>query len=87
MTAPNPLSDLTAPQVAAFERVAVGMEPMAAQRTIAALLKRGMIQKIGMKRLGTDRFGPIEIPVYEVPIRLHMAWCAWCAENVEEPPR
>lgn len=39
-----------------------------------------------MKSLGRDALGPIQVVVYEVPLPVHMQWCEWCAENVEEEP-
>ncbi len=28
-------------------------------------------------------FGPIRVPVYEVPIAVHYQWCQWCSEQFD----
>jgi hypothetical protein len=51
------------------------------RRTVAALLSRGLIVKIGEEVVYRDRFGVVTAPVYEMPIVEHIRWCAWCAEH------
>jgi hypothetical protein len=67
-----------------FERIAVGQSPLASQRSIAMLLKRGLIEQVRVRRIGRDPLGAIEIPEYEVPLPIHMQWCKWCDENVTD---
>lgn len=68
-----------------FEALAVGAPPPRySPKSIAALIKRGLIEQTGERTLGHDAFGLVKVPVYEVPIHAHMQWCAWCAENVSD---
>lgn len=64
---------------------ATNQPPAASPRTLAALERDGLIVKLGKRELGRDRFGPIAVPVYEVPLVLHMQWCAWAAEQPDSP--
>ena len=54
--------------------------PMTA-RTRDAMLRKGLIHKVGERELGRDRFGAISLPVYEMPIPIHMVWCKAVAEE------
>ena len=70
-------------QRAALDAIGCGdNSPIMAPRTRAALLKAGLIQKCGEKVVGRDRFGAIAIPEYEMPIPVHMQWCAAVAADV-----
>jgi hypothetical protein len=79
----HPCAGMTNAQRAAFEAVAAGMEPRAASRTIRALLDCGVLT-CKERVVGRDIFGAIRVPVYELPLSVHMQWCEWCAENVKE---
>ncbi|PZR77345.1 MAG: hypothetical protein DI537_43320 [Stutzerimonas stutzeri] len=56
--------------------------PMTA-RTRDAMLRKGLIHKVGERELGRDRFGVVALPIYEMPIPIHMQWCS--AVAAEEP--
>jgi len=47
-------------------------------QTVASLVKRGLIEKVGQKRGIETRWR------YLMPIPVHLAWCAWCAKNCAE---
>lgn len=68
----------------AFEAIASGALPHCSHVTISALLKAGLIEKIGNRTIGRDVFGMIRVPVYEVPLLVHAQWCQWCSENVSD---
>lgn len=70
-------------QITAFEAIATGQEPPPRQRTINALLNSGLIELAGMRKIGEDRFGAIELPEYQVPIPIHIQWCRWAAETID----
>ena len=67
--------------VNAFERIGAGQSPRCARSVTQWLLKNGLIVFLHEKTVSND---PIKIPVYEVPLAIHMQWCKWCSENVPE---
>lgn len=69
----------TSAHVKAFEQIAIGQTPRCLSVTLEWLLNHDFIEKRPDKIVGRDRFGPIGIPQYEVPIWAHMAWCEWAA--------
>lgn len=77
----HPCRGMSATAVQTFEMIAISEHPVLRRKTIKALLARGLIVQIGMRQLGRDRFGAIEIPEYAVPIDVHMQWCQHCAEQ------
>lgn len=73
------------PQRRMFEAVATGEGcPAGAASTRRALVAKGLIAQVGTRLIGRPPF-QVELPVFEVPLLIHMQWCEWCAENVEEP--
>ena len=75
--------NLTKAQNEAFERIACSMEPACSGRTITALLDAGLILE-SRRTIGRDALGPIQICEYSVPIPIHMEWCEWCLEQLDE---
>jgi hypothetical protein len=49
--------------------------PTASRTTIRSLLNAGLIVCCGDKIVGADRFGAVKIPMYEMPLHVHIAWC------------
>lgn len=45
------------------------------RRTVQALIGRGLVTE------STRQIGLVTITEYSVPINVHAAWCAWCAES------
>lgn len=84
MAARHPCEGLSRAQREAFEAIAVNQPPAASQRTLDALLRRGLIVK-GEDQTQRDALGFYKIPTYYVPLPIHRAWCEWCSENVELP--
>ena len=80
----HPCSGRSPAQVEIFEAIATGQTPPLRPRSLAALVRDGLVEKVGMKTLGHDALGAIEVAIYEVPLPVHMQWCQWCAENVAE---
>jgi hypothetical protein len=80
-TVRHPCAGRSKSAVEVFEAIAIGQDPPQRLNTIKALLKAGLIIKIGSKEVGSDMFGPIRVPVYGIPIDTHSQWCKWCAEN------
>lgn len=77
----HPCAGMTPAQKRDFEFIAVGQRPLGGKSTINALLAKGLIQEDRPELLGRDRFGPIEIPRWYVPLPIHMDWCEWCAQQ------
>lgn len=76
----HPCRGMSATARDAFEALCVGQQPRMARRTVAALLDRGLIQKAGDRTFGSG-WSAVKVPVYEVPVPVHMAWCEWCAKQ------
>lgn len=53
-------------------------------RTVRRLLDRGLL--IEHKRPVSSPFGTMVVSEYEVPLRVHVAWCAHCAGHCETLP-
>lgn len=77
----HPCKGLSAAAIAAFEQIAIGQPPTATTRTLRMLRRRELIAFAGMKVVGRDRFGAIELPEYFVPIPVHYQWCTWASEQ------
>lgn len=80
----NPCAGLTKAQRAAFERLTVGDNGHIPSRAREALIAKGLVVQTGERSLGTILGRPVMTAVFEVPTSVHMQWCAWCAENVED---
>lgn len=79
----HPCKGMTKAQREAFEMIAVNQHPRAGQKTIDALLTRGVIRRGADEVLGRDAFGVIKVPSYHVPYPTHAQWCEWCSEQPE----
>lgn len=77
-----PATGCTPAQRRAFEALCVGLSAPMAQRTIQALLSRGLIMQLGTKTYGTG-WSAVTVPVYDVPLHAHRAWCEWCSTQTE----
>lgn len=80
----NPCAGLTKAQRTAFEGLAIGDDSYIPSRVRDVLIAKGLIVQIGERSLGTILGRPVMTAVFEVPTAVHMQWCAWCAENVED---
>lgn len=83
---PYPIKGLTKSQKEVFEQVASGNNNLAyfhRPKAVAKLLAIGAITKIGEEKIGQG-WSAISVPVYEVPTKLHIVWCKWCAEQSPE---
>jgi len=77
----HPCKGMTKPQIATFERIAIGQPPYASERTLKILLARGVIEKeIRNTSSGIGNL-MIRYAVYHVPLPVHMQWCKWCSEQ------
>lgn len=56
--------------------------PPMSRQTRESMLSKGLITKVGDKTLGKDRFGMITVPIYEMPVGVHIEWCS--AMAIEE---
>lgn len=78
----HPCKGMTKAQIACFERIAISQPPYAGDRTIKALLARGLI--VGVNRSERDGLGVFKWTEYHVPLLLHAQWCEWCSEQSED---
>lgn len=83
MATPDRFDGLTLAQSDAFARIATGLPARASKRTLALLESRGLIEPHEVF-FGRDALGPITVIEYEVPLRHHIRWCAWCAARLGE---
>lgn len=61
-----------------FEQIAVGNDKGHHPGVLGRLRQAGLVT-LAWRTVGRDAFGLIRVPVYEVPIAVHMQWCEWCA--------
>ena len=64
-----------------FEQIAVNQPPRCRDSMILQLKLRGLVE-VEYKTL-RDKLGEYKIPVYSVPLPIHMQWCEWCSEQPE----
>lgn len=80
----HPCKGMTAVQTAAFERIAIGMSPMAGKETIKALLDKDLIIKLPDRLVSGGIYGPVRIARYDVPVPTHIQWCEWASEQPDD---
>lgn len=80
----HPCKGRSKAQREAFEQIAVSSDYAPHPKTLKALMEAGLVIKAGVRTLGRDRFGAIEIPVYAVPLHHFHQWCEWCDENISD---
>lgn len=80
----HPCAGMTKAQRELFERLAIGMDGPMHPKTLAALGAKGLVWRGPDRVLGRDRFGPITIPDYYIPLPVHHQWCKWCSANVKD---
>lgn len=76
----HPCKGMTKAQRETFERLAINQPPYASERTLKALLARGVIEH-GPPKIVRDKMGSFRIPTYVVPLTTHAQWCQWCSEQ------
>ena len=81
MTNPINFNRLTKKQQAVLGQIACDNDAGHHPQTVESLLKRGLITSYKQNLGG---WPPIAIIRYEMPISVHIQWCAWCAEQVGE---
>ena len=72
--------NLTNKQLAVFEQIATGNDAAHNEKTLASLVKKGLItqHKIGFTNGMIAGF----VYRYDVPLHHHMQWAAWCDDSV-----
>lgn len=76
MPTKTPHPGKTKAQRAALDAIGCGDNmPRMAKSTRDALLKSGMIVQCGQRTFGTG-WSAVSVPIYEMSISTHMAWCA-----------
>lgn len=72
--------NLTDQQSQVFEQIAIGNDTRHNYATIKSLLRKGFIERVGqMERTKSGLV--IEINRYQVPLPIHIEWCAWCSQQ------
>ena len=74
--------NLSPTQSAVFEQIAIGRDEGHNQRTLDTLMKKKLITQ--SQESGVDHIGQFYIYRYEVPLDVHMEWCAWCTSQLSE---
>lgn len=70
-------------QLEVFEQIFIGKDHGHHPATLALLLRRELIIRLPDRPVGRDVFGVISIPVYDIPLPVHMDYCQWCADNFD----
>ncbi len=82
----HPCAGMTSAQRRDFERIVIGQRPLGGFRVIQKLKDRGLIED-APPLLVFGRLGPITVPNWQVPVPVHMQWCAWAAERMDDATR
>lgn len=75
---------LSPKQLEVFEAIAIGHGYGHPERTLHSLWKKGYIERHRHMLDSARGQIPVQIYRYSVPIPIHIAWCQWCAEKLEE---
>jgi hypothetical protein len=67
----------------ALDRIGCGEPPACSRRILHNLLKAGLIVET-VRKVRRDVLGRYDMPVYAMPIPVHMQWCSAVAANDEE---
>lgn len=74
----------TAAQRRVLDQIGCGdFTPSMSKATREAMLRDGLIIEAGMRTLGRDSFGRIQVMEYAMPIPVHMTWCRAMADDAE----
>ncbi len=73
------IAHLPTKQQDVLSRIAINEDGGHNRFTLAALERKGLIESYEEVLFGG--FLPLRIKRYRVPIPVHMAWCAWCADQ------
>ena len=85
MTSKPPHPGRTPAQRRALDAIGCGNPcPPMSRATRKALIDAGLIEQRDSQTVGRDTLGAITIPVYEMPIPVHVAWCAAVALTDDE---
>lgn len=74
--------NMTDAQLRVFEQIAANKDLGHNIRTVDALLRKGYIEKYWQRPVG--RFTGLYITRYKVPLSIHIDWCEWCGEQMDE---
>jgi len=55
-----------------------GVLPQPSPRTVQKLIDRGLVVAYAVEHSG------LTVRAYDVPVAVHMAWCAWCDEHLDD---
>ena len=75
------IETLTAKQLDALGRIAMNEDGGHPKRTLDALVKKGLIE--GYPEILRGRF-PVTITRYSVPVHVHIAYCTWASDHVDD---
>lgn len=64
-------------QSSVFEQVAIGRDGGHNYATIKALLRKGLIERLGELQV-TQSGLTVEVARYQVPLPVHLEWGEWC---------
>lgn len=79
----HPCKGMSKTAIEAFENIAINLPPRASWKTLDALIAKGVIVRVpGEKR--RDALGTYEIPAFVVPLGVHIQWCEWCSEQIQD---
>jgi hypothetical protein len=79
----HPCNGMTKAQRATFERIAISQPPYAGERTLTALLARGVVERVHRESRDPISGFTFSWWEYHVPLPVHMQWCEWCSEQPE----
>ncbi|MBA4267848.1 MAG: hypothetical protein C0447_00260 [Methylobacterium sp.] len=82
--ADHPCAGMTKRAREIFEQIAIGNDGGHHPRVIEALCRRGLIERHGVDVASGIPGVKLTVDRYAVPLIVHMAWCAWCGENVSD---
>ncbi len=75
--AEHPCAGLSDAEVAAFDALASGDNPIRAERALARLVKLGLILKVSPPFNVSECVGPTTRYHFSIPVQVHVKWCHW----------
>lgn len=75
--AEHPCAGLSDAEVAAFDALASGDNPIRAERALARLVKLGLILMVSPPFNVSECVGPTTRYHFSIPVQVHVKWCHW----------
>ena len=75
------LKKLSPEELCALVNISIGFDKVDDHIVYKKLEKKDLIIQVGMQQIGKDKYGNIEVPVWQIPSQVNSDWDKFCAEE------